>query len=171
LAVKNPLSIQRTPQSSPTAIDYAYRLLARRAYSEHELAEKMLSTGFTEAAVTRTVERLKEQGYLNDAQLAADQAERLHQQGFGRERIRLKLAQKGLAPDTIDNALAAERSSDELEEARRFLASRFSPDALKQPQTYARAFRLLLRRGYAQAIVERLLGEQPQETEIETEKE
>lgn len=169
--MKNPLSTQRNPRPSLTPLDYAYRLLARRAYSEQELAAKMLSTGFTEAAVARTVERLLAQGYLNDAQLAADQAERLHKQGFGRERIRVKLSQKGLAPDTIDNALAAEALPGELEEARRFLASRFSPNALKQPQTYARAFRLLLRRGYAQAIVESLLGEQPQETERETEKE
>lgn len=169
--MKNSPPIQRNPQLSLTAIDYAYRLLTRRAYSEQELAEKMLSTGFTEAAVARTVERLKEQGYLNDTLLAADQAERLRKQGFGRERIRAKLFQKGLAPDTIDSAFTAEESSDELEEARRFLASRFSQNALKQPQTYARAFRLLLRRGYAQALVESLLGEQPQETEIEIETE
>jgi regulatory protein len=167
--MKNSLLISRTSQSLLTPLDYAYRLLARRAYSEHELAEKMLSTGFTKAAVAHTVERLKEQGYLNDTLLAADQAERLRKQGFGRERIRAKLFQKGLAPDTIDNALTAEESSDELEEAKRFLASRFSANALKQPQTYARAFRLLLRRGYAQAIVESLLGEQPQETETEKE--
>lgn len=163
--------MSRTSRSLLSPLDYAYRLLARRAYSEQELAEKMLSTGFTEAAVARTVERLTEQGYLNDTLLAADQAERWRKQGFGRERIRAKLFQKRLAPDTIANTLAAEESAGELEEARRFLASRFSPNALKQPQTYARAFRLLLRRGYAQALVESLLGEQPQETEIETEKE
>jgi regulatory protein len=157
--MKNPLPLlSRASQPLLSPLDYAYRLLARRAYSEQGLAEKMLSTGFTEAAVARTVERLKEQGYLNDTLLAADQAERLRKQGFGRERIRAKLLQKGLASETIDSALVAEESPEELEEARRFLASRFSPDALKQPKVAARACRLLVSRGYSQDVVEQLLG-------------
>ncbi|MGE0681619.1 MAG: regulatory protein RecX [Candidatus Binatia bacterium] len=148
----------RQRQFAISPLDYAYRLLARRAYSEQKLAEKMLSTGFTETAVARTVERLKEQGYLNDTLLAADQAERLHKQSLGRERIRVKLLQKGLAPDTIDDALAAEESPDELKKARRFLASRFSADALKQPKVAARACRLLVSRGYSPDVVEQLFG-------------
>ena len=148
-------------------LDYAYRLLARRAYSEQELGEKMLAKGFTEAAVTRTVARLLAQGYLNDAQFAADHAERLRNRGFGNAHIRARLAQKGLASETIEDSLPPDRASDELESASRFLASRFPANALKQPQTYARAFRLLLRRGYTQDIVETLLGEQPREAEEE----
>jgi regulatory protein len=150
--------MSRASLSPLSPLDYAYRLLARRAHSEQELAEKLLAKGFTAAAVARTTERLLAQGYLNDAQLAADQAERLHKQGFGCERIRAKLFQKGLAPDTIDNALTTEGSSDELGKARRFLASRFSPDALKQPKVAARACRLLVSRGYSQDVVEQLLG-------------
>jgi regulatory protein len=145
-------------QTSLTPFDYAYRLLAQRAYSESQLAEKMLAKGFAEAAVSRTVERLKEQGYLNDALLAADQAERLHKQGFGRERIRAKLAQKGIDLETVEGVLTSTVSPDEREGASRFLASRFSQDALKQPNIAARAFRLLLNRGYSQDVAEQLLG-------------
>jgi SOS response regulatory protein OraA/RecX len=117
----------------------------------------MLAKGFTDAAVARTVARLKEQGYLNDALLAADQAERLRQRGFGMERVRAKLRQKGVSPAIIERVFASDEPSDELENARRFLASRFSPDALKQPKIVARAFRLLLNRGYSQEVVEQLL--------------
>lgn len=151
-------SMSHTSPSLLSPLDYAYRLLARRAYGEHELAEKMLSAGFTATAIARTVERLQEQGYLNDALLAADQAERLRKRGFGHGRIRTKLLQKGLAPDIIDNALTTEESPDELEEARRFLASRFSTNALKQPKVAARAWRLLVSRGYSQDVAEQLLG-------------
>lgn len=160
-------STSRQQQVPLTPLDYAYRLLARRAYSEQELGEKMLAKGFTEAAVARTVARLLEQGYLDDAQFAADHAERLRKRGFGREQIRVRLAQKGLEEGTIEDSLLAEGLSDELANARRFLASRFTADALKQPQIYARAFRLLLRRGYTQDIVEALLGEHPREAEEE----
>lgn len=156
--MKNSPFMSRTSQSLLSPLDYAYRLLARRAYSEQELTDKMLTIGFTEAAVARTIARLRTQGYLNDALFAVDQAERLHQQGFGRERIRAKLAQKGLAWKTIEDALPVNDSSGELEHARRFLASRFPSDALKQPKVAARAYRLLVSRGYSQDVVEQLFG-------------
>jgi regulatory protein len=176
--MKNPQSARplrrgaiNNPPSSLTPLDYAYRLLARRAHSEQALANKLLIKGFTEKAVARTVARLKEQGYLNDESLALDQAERLRKKGFGAEGVRAKLAQKGLAADTVDQALEESRGAEDRESAQKLLASRFPTDALKQPQQYARAFRFLLRRGYAEDVVESLLGKSPcsaRETEIAT---
>lgn len=156
--MKNPQS--RSPSSSSllTPLDYAYRQLARRAYSKHELTEKMRALGFTEAAVAQTIERLLVQGYLNDAQLAGDYVERLRNRGFGCERIRIKLLQKGVPAETVEEVLFAEGPILEVEQARRFLASRFSLDALKQPKIAARAFRLLLNRGYSQDVVEQIFG-------------
>lgn len=156
--MKERRSSSRPTERSLTPLDYAYRLLAQRSYSEVQLAEKMRAKGFTEPAVARTVARLKEQGYLNDARLAADTAERLRQRGFGQERIREKLTQHGIAADTTTTVLAAASSADEREDAKRFLASRFSADTLKQPKIAARAFRLLLSRGYPQEVAEQLLG-------------
>jgi SOS response regulatory protein OraA/RecX len=74
------------------------------------------------------------------------------------------LAQKGLSSETVGHIKALDHEVEEIESARRLLASRFSADALKQPQTYARAFRLLLRRGYAQELVKRILGTAPSDT-------
>ena len=156
--MKSPQSAIRNPQSSLTLLDYAYRLLARRAYSEQELADKLLAKGFTAAAVTRTVTRLMSQGYLDDTRLAAEQAERLRARGFGSEGIKAKLVQKGLTPATVAQTLETSGENQDLESARRLLASRFSTDALKQSQIQARAYRLLLRRGYSQEVVESLLG-------------
>jgi regulatory protein len=149
--------------SSLTPLDYAYRLLTRRAHSEQELAEKLLGKGFSEAAVARTLAKLKDQGYVNDAQLAADQAERLQVRGFGAAGVRAKLRQKGILEETIDDATTPRGGDEERDAARRFLASRFAADALKKPQTYARAFRLLLRRGFSQEVVESVLGEPPED--------
>lgn len=163
--MKNPHSALRTPHSPLTPLEYAYEILARRAHSEYELAEKLLVKGFSDEAVVRTIARLKEQMYLNDGDLAADQAERLRKKGFGADGIRAKLTEKGLAAEAIEQALEESDGNEDLESARRLLASRFSADALKQSQQYARAFRFLLRRGYAQEVVERLLGEAPTETE------
>ena len=161
--MKNLQSAFRIPQSSLTPLDYAYRLLAQRAYSEQELTDKLLAKGFTAVVVTRTVARLKIQGYLDDARLAADQAERLRSRGFGSEGIRAKLSQKGLSADLIEQTLETSEENQDLDSAQRLLASRFSADALKEPQTHARAFRLLLRRGYSQEVVESLLGSAPED--------
>jgi regulatory protein len=161
--MKNLQSAFRILQSSLTPLDYAYRLLAQRAYSEQELTDKLVAKGFTAVVVTRTVARLKIQGYLDDARLAADQAERWRARGFGSEGIRAKLAQKGLSADSIEQTLETSEENQDLDSARRLLASRFSADALKEPQTHARAFRLLLRRGYSQEIVESLLGSAPED--------
>ncbi|MGH7964365.1 MAG: regulatory protein RecX [Candidatus Binatia bacterium] len=156
--MRNPQSAIRNPQSSLTPLDYAYRLLARRAYSEQELADKLTAKGFTAAAVARTVVRLKDQGYLDDTRLAADQTERLRARGFGPEGIKAKLIQKGLSPDTVEQTLDAGREDQDLQSAQRLLASRFAADALKDSQVRARAFRLLVRRGYSQEVAESLLG-------------
>src|SRR2546426_873163 len=129
--MKSPQSAIRNPHSSLTPLDYAYRLLARRAYSEQELADKLLAKGFTAAAVTRPVNRLTSQGYLDDVRLATDQAERLRARGFGSEGIKAKLAQKGLPPATVAQTLETSGENQDLESARRLLASRFSTDALK----------------------------------------
>jgi regulatory protein len=159
--MKNPQSAIRNPQSSLSPLDYAYRLLAQRDYSEQELGTKLLAKGFTEDAVIRTVTCLKEQKYLNDTRLAADQSERLNARGFGPEGIKAKLAQKGFSLQTIDHVLTANEAVDARASARQLLASRFSADALKQPRTYVRAFRLLLRRGYSQDVVESVMGNAP----------
>jgi SOS response regulatory protein OraA/RecX len=159
--MKNPQSAIRNPQSP---LEYAYRLLAQRDYSEQAISAKLLAKGFTEDEVSSTVTRLKEQNYLNDSRLAADQSERLHARGFGPAGIKAKLAQKGFLSSTIDQVLTTNAAMDERDDraaARALLASRFSADALQQPRIYARAFRLLLRRGYSQEVVESVMGNAP----------
>ncbi len=157
-SMKNPHPTSRPSHLSLTPLEYAYRLLARRAYSEEEIYNKLLTKGFTEGGVTRTVARLKDQGYLDDTRLAADHVEQLRARGYGPEGIRAKLAQKGLPSDIVEPALEEGGKDQAYQSAQRLLASRFSADALKNPQTRARAFRLLVRRGYSQEIAETLLG-------------
>ncbi|MSQ47378.1 MAG: regulatory protein RecX [Deltaproteobacteria bacterium] len=160
--MKNPRSTIRDPQSTTLSpLEYAYRLLAQRDYSEQVLSSKLLVKGFTEEAVIRTVMRLKEQKYLNDSRLAADQSERLNARGFGPAGIKAKLAHKGFSSHTIDHVLTANDAMEVHASARQLLASRFSADALQQPRMYARAFRLLLRRGYSQEVVESVMGNAP----------
>lgn len=145
-------------QPSITPLDCAYRLLARRAYSEEGLRQVLLRKGFSETAVASALTRLKGQGYINDTSLARDQAERLRARGFGPVGVRAKLAQKGFSADAVEHALGAGGQAQEEQAARHLLTRRFSADALQDPRMRARAFRLLIRRGYSPEVAESLLG-------------
>lgn len=144
--------------SAVAPLDYAYRLLARRAYSEEELRQALLRKGCSETAAASALTHLKEQGYLDDTSLAHDHAERLRARGFGRIAIRAKLAQKGFASDVVEQVSGRGGQAEEERAARHLLARRFSADALQNPRLRARAFRLLVRRGYSPEVAESLLG-------------
>ena len=146
-----------------TALDYAYRLLGQRAYSAPGLAAKMRTKGFSPRAVVQTVDRLTRQGYLNDARLAAELTQHFQARGFGPAAIRQKLLRHHLDSALIAQTLAARQPGLDLDAARRLLSSRFPADGLQQAQTYARAYRLLVRRGYSCEFAEQLLGSPPQD--------
>ncbi len=149
-----------------TALDYAYRLLGQRAYSAAGLAAKMHAKGFSPRAVEHIATRLTCQGYLNDARLAAELVQRFQARGFGPAAIRHKLAQHQLDAALIEQTLEARQTGRELDAARKLLSSRFPADALQHAQTCARAFRLLVRRGYSSALAEHLLSSpRPKEDE------
>ena len=123
----------------------------------------MRATGFSPQAVARTVARLSNQGYLNDARMAAELTQGLQARGFGPAAIRQKLAYHQLDATLIEETLDARQPALELEAARKLLASRFPADALQQAKTYARALRLLMRRGYSYERAKQLLGSPPQD--------
>lgn len=152
-----------TTKGTRSPLDYAYRLLGRRAYSTAGLATKMRATGFSPQAVARTVARLSNQGYLNDARLAAELTQSLQARGFGPAAIRQKLAHHQLDATLIEQTLEARQPALELEAARKLLASRFPADALQQAKTYARALRLLMRRGYSYELAKQLVGSPPED--------
>lgn len=145
--------------ATQTPLGYAYSLLARRDYSEARLTEKMEAKGFTPRGVAGAVATLKRRGHLDDGRLAADLAERFAAQGFGPAWIRAKLDQRGLHDVAIERALAASGERPASDAARRLVETRYSPDALADPRTYARAYRLLIRRGYASETAAQVLEE------------
>ena len=153
----------RTAKGTRSPLDYAYRLLGRRAYSTAGLVAKMRASGFSPHAVARTAARLSSQGYLNDARMAAALTERFQARGFGPAAIRQKLVHHQLDSPLIEQTLDARQPALELEAARKLLASRFPADALQQAKTYARALRLLLRRGYSYELAKQLLGRPPRD--------
>ncbi|MHB9154768.1 MAG: regulatory protein RecX [Endomicrobiales bacterium] len=95
------------------AMDYAFRLLGIRSRSEKELAERLRLKNFPPQAVDRVFNRLRELGYLNDAQFASDWVRYRTQQGKGPSLIKAELRRKGISGEMIAEAFSGLEVSPE----------------------------------------------------------
>jgi regulatory protein len=87
----------------------AVKLLTAKPRSIGELRERLLEKTWTDdAIVTLVIEKLKEYGYLDDAQFASDVAlSNLRQKPQGKRRLQQTMARKKLDRETVDAAIAA----------------------------------------------------------------
>jgi regulatory protein len=135
----------------------AAKLLAAKPRSVAELRERLLEgRGATKAIVESVIERLREYGYLDDAQFAQSYASlRVQQRPVGRQRLQrdlwLKKVDKKTADEALDLVFAAtpeEQMIDRAIEKRIRLCGK--------PKTRADAKKLfdhLLRQGFAFELV------------------
>lgn len=87
----------------------ALGMLARRDHSRKEL-ERKLCAKFSVSALDLEVlcEALESYGYLNDRRFAEAYTRARMRKGFGPERIRYELREKGVADEIVDETLASE---------------------------------------------------------------
>ena len=95
------------------ALDY----IAYQARTEHEVRLKLQRKGFPEPVADEAVARMRELGYLDDADYARAYARgRLGGRGHGPHRIRADLLRRGVARLTIDAVLDDLVAPDDLRE-------------------------------------------------------
>jgi len=135
----------------------AARLLAAKSRSVAELREQLLEgRGATKANVEAVIERLREYGYLDDAQFAQTYAaSRVQQRPVGRQRLQrdlwLKKVDKTTADEALDQVFAATPETELIDRA---IAKRLRLRG--RPETRADAKKLfdhLLRQGFAFELV------------------
>ena len=86
------------------AYEKAVRLLSFRAHSEAELRRK-LRPGFSDDAIEAAMEKLRENGLVDDAAYAEALAEELfRRKAWAPERIRKELISRGIDAETAKNA-------------------------------------------------------------------
>ena len=115
--------------------------------------------GFTPAAVRCTVKKLKDRGLLDDEKLAAGLADQFQRRGFGPRGVRVKLQQRGFRGREIEISIGGNVDHKDADIARRLIEHRFSGMDLNDSKTRARAYRLLLRRGYSAAVASGAVNE------------
>ena len=143
-----------------TAYQKAVQLLGSRPHFRRELQAKLAQRGFPPEEIEEALDRLTEQGYLNDSRTAAGFVEhRLEKTSEGRLRLRAELEKRGAPPQAIQDALAAV-PEDDMEPAReaaerwRRLHPRGEPAALA---------RHLARKGFSRRAIFALLNMDPEE--------
>ncbi|WP_084501668.1 recombination regulator RecX [Nocardia xishanensis] len=147
---------ERTPEGGTVeqAKEACLRLLAVRARSRAELAQRLAAKGFTAEVTDRALDRLAEVGLVDDAAFAEQWVHSRHAfSGKGKQALAQELRRKGVAPADAAPALEAISSDDEqsraIELVRRKL--RTLPRDLDRDKAIRRLVGMLARRGYSQS--------------------
>lgn len=146
-------------------MDAALSYLTARARTEGEMERYLSKQQFGEVEVYDCIERLKELGYLNDRQFAADFiATRLNTKPVSRRKLREQLYSHKLEAEVIQEALEAVTDAVEEENAAQVAAKFWRQfEGLEEYERKVRVIRRLLGRGYdlglVRARVEAMIGD------------
>jgi regulatory protein len=128
-------------------IEIAARALQHRDRSRREVEERLARAGIDENRLTDALDTLERVGYVDDARFAGTRAEALADRGYGDEWIRHDLAEHGVAPEAVAEAIGALAPEAERAAA---LVEQFG----RTPKTGAR----LARKGFGEDALEAALG-------------
>jgi len=147
----------KPPKQKLSAYDQGAKLLGARAHFRRQLADKLARRDYPHDEIESALDKLTEQGYLDDAKLAAHMAaDRSTRAGEGARRVRAELAKRGADAGVIEEAVTGAIPTDDreaaLETARLFLSRGSVPkrDMLA---------RYLDRKGFSQRAILRALRE------------
>jgi len=145
------------------AKNYALWLLGRRAYSEKGLREKLRQKNYSVADIDAIVKFCLEHKFLNDLEYAKSFIRtRLALRPRGQRVLRLELLKKGIADETIKEALASKDTNQVSETglARRLVEQkRFQYAGVEGQIRNRRLFALLARRGFSISTIKEVLND------------
>ncbi|WP_245650665.1 recombination regulator RecX [Nocardia harenae] len=146
-----------TPQGGTVeqAKEACLRLLAVRARSRAELAQRLSAKGFDAEVTAAAVERLVEVGLVDDAAFAEQWVRSRHTfSGKGRAALAQELRRKGVAPETAAAALDGISGDDERERAAELVRRkvRSLPASVDRDTALRRLSGMLARRGYPASV-------------------
>lgn len=130
------------------AVEKALSRIARRECTAGQIDELLERAGFSQPVRTEAAARLSDMGYLDDLRFARAFAEdKRALSGWGDQRIRKKLAELGVARETIDETLGNETAEEQISRAMSLLDSRFKA-GVEGNREWNRAMGFLCRRGF-----------------------
>ena len=147
--------------SSRAAYRAATILLAARDRTRAELFRLLTAKGFSRADSEVALERLNEEGYLDDRRFAYTWARsRLRTKPVGPHRLRQELEAKGVEDDLVREVIKDIYEEGEEAAARRAMARKLSGlGHLPAASRAGRVARFLKRRGFSTEVIRRLVRE------------
>ncbi|MGP9825921.1 recombination regulator RecX [Ectopseudomonas khazarica] len=142
----NPLAVRRA----------AMDLLARREHGRVELTRKLRKRGASQELIEAALQRLSEEGLLSEARYLESFVAYRARAGYGPQRIREELGQRGLERSDIDQALR-ESAIDWFESLRETWQRKFAGQLPMDARERAKQGRFLAYRGYSLDMIGRLL--------------
>ena len=125
----------------------AMHILEQMDRTEHQLREKLAKGEYPQECIDSAVEYVKKYRYLDDERFASSYV-RYHQEKLSRQQLSVKLSQKGVGRDIIEEALEMEYEADDGEKIRNLLSKRhFDPDNTDR-QENNKIYQYILRRGF-----------------------
>lgn len=142
--------------------DAAFRLLARRLHSSHELKLKLIKKKYDKSIIDNVIQSLKEQNYLDDDQFAKLLIEEKSvKKKFGRNKIKAELYKKGINKSIIDSVL--NNQDDELNYDNAIFLAKKKLKLLNDKNTDKRKlkeklFSFLLSKGYDSELIMKVIN-------------
>lgn len=131
------------------------RLLAVRARSRAELAQRLSAKGFAGDVIEQALNRLAGVGLVDDAEFARQWVRQRHSfSGKGRQALAQELRRKGVAPEAAAAALDSVTADDEYERATELVRRKLRtlPAGLDREKAIRRLVGMLARRGYGHSV-------------------
>lgn len=146
VVLDNPLAVRRA----------AMDLLARREHGRVELTRKLRKRGAPDELIEAALQRLAQEGLLSEARYLESFIAHRASAGYGPQRIREELGQRGLARSDIDQALR-DSGIDWFEQLRETWLRKFAGQLPCDAREHAQQGRFLAYRGYSLDMIGRLL--------------
>ncbi|MBD5291288.1 MAG: RecX family transcriptional regulator [Bacteroides sp.] len=134
-------------------------LCARSEQCEADIRKKLLAARIQAADAEKIVERLRADGFINDARFAGSYArDKVRFSAWGRNKVRLGLMAKRIPSEIIDEALASVERKDYIEALLRAAAAKARTLDLEDFDDRARLYRHLLSRGFESGLASKAVA-------------
>ena len=133
----------------------ALAYLARREYSEKELAHKLSAYAEEGDNIPALLEDFKQRGWLSEARYT-EQIVHARKSRFGSVRVAHELREHGVGEELIEKAMD-ELKDSELSNARAVWKKKFG-EAPKNPEAWAKQARFLQGRGFGFDVIKKVLN-------------
>ncbi len=135
----------------------ALYILQRMERTEYQLRQKLQENGYPEEIVQCAIDYVKSFHYVDDYRYACTYI-RYHQAEKSRLQLKMKLYERGVASDLIEQALEDEYSGEEEQLIKRLLEKKHYDAETMGQKEKQRLYQYLMRRGFRSETIRRQMG-------------